>query len=176
MEAPTSTPIVTEAGVVSLVSPMPASWIPLLWSWLHEVPDAHFDDYSPTRLDAFEVEMRRRLARERSWGVCLDGEPVGVIGYVPLTPRLGVFHGLCFTEAVCGRGVARVAVSAVLAELFAAGVEKVCAYFFSQNHRVDRFFQKLGAVREGLQIAQTTRGGVAIHLRLVALFAQRKDS
>jgi len=155
------------------------TWIPLLWTWLHEVPSANLDDYSPSTLRQFDAAMRERLTHERSWGVLLAGLPVGAIGYLPMTARLGVFHGICFTQTACGIGVARIAVCQVLDELFDAGVEKVCAYFFADNRRVQRLFEKLGGDDEGLQRAQTLRRGQPVDLRLMALFnprVQRKEA
>jgi RimJ/RimL family protein N-acetyltransferase len=160
----------TTTPTLTFVSPLPVTWIPRLWAWLHEVPTANFDDYSPTHLATFDAEMRERLKDERTWGVLADGVPVGVVGYRPITDRLGVFHGICFTRSACGTGIAAVAVRHVLAELFAAGADKVCAYFFADNTRVRRFFEKLGAVSEGRQVAQSVQHGRPIDLQLMAFF------
>jgi RimJ/RimL family protein N-acetyltransferase len=161
--------------VLTLVSPMPAEWWPKLWSWLQEQPDANLDDYSPRTYDEFADEMIARTeAGERSWGVEIYGHPVGAIGYKPLTPRLGMFHGICFTREACGTGIARAAVREVLDTVYAEGVEKVCAYFLADNRRVGRFFQKLGAVTEGVQVAQTMQLGKRKDLKLVALFNPKR--
>jgi RimJ/RimL family protein N-acetyltransferase len=155
---------------VSYVSPLPSAWIPHLWEWLQEAPAANFDDYAPRTRTAFRDAFLARLTVERTWGVRLEGSPVGVIAYVPITARLGTFHGICFTQHVCGTGVAREAVSYVLEQLWASGVEKVCASFFADNGRVHRFFAKLGARDEGTQRAQTIRYGEPLDLSLVAVF------
>lgn len=172
-----ATTLATLRSRVELVSPLPDAWIPLLWGWLRETPDANFDDDSPTTYDAFVDEMRARQARgERSWGVRVEGVPVGAIGYLPMTARLGVFHGICMRRSACGTGIAAVAVQRVLNELFASGVDKVCAYAFATNTRVAVFFDKLGAELEGVQRAQVIQHGRPIDLRLMAFFnpARRK--
>jgi RimJ/RimL family protein N-acetyltransferase len=155
---------------IDLVSPLPMDWIPLLWQWLREDPQANFDDYAPTTLEDFRDEMTQRLVIERSWGVLVDGAPVGAIGYFPATARLGMLHGICFTRQVCGTGVARVAVQRVLDELFATGVDKVCVSCFVDNVRVHRFLASFGAVTEGLQNDQTIRQGQPIAMSLMAIF------
>jgi len=157
--------------MIALVSPFPASDLGRLWNWLHEYPEANTDDYGPVSFEEFSIEMRRRMeSGERTWGVLSDGALCGAIGFAPATERLGWFHGICFSQSVHGRGIARQAVARVLDELFASGIEKVCAGYFADNARIDRLFKRLGAVEEGLLRAQTLRNGKPVDMRLIAIF------
>lgn len=155
---------------VQVIEPMPRDWGPRLWDWLHEVPDANLDDYSPKTWDEFRYQLCSRFEDERFFGVLSEGKPVGVIAYRPLSPRLGVFHGICLTRHATGKGIGTLAVRTVLQTLYREGVEKVCAYFFADNVPVRRMFDKLGAVEEGLQMAQTVRHGLTVDLQLMACF------
>lgn len=158
-------------ATVELV-PFPVVWLPEAWRWLNEDRDANFDDSGPMTAAHFTRELRLRLEREQVYGVTADGRAVGFFGYQPITPRLGTFHGICFTRRVCGTGIPADAIGQFLEARFANGVEKICASFFADNLRVARFFQKLGAVSEGLHRKHTVRHGVPIDVALVAIFAE----
>jgi len=142
------------------------------WSWLQEYPASNFDDYGPRSLAEFVQEMSRRRERELVRLVRLDSAAVGMIGYVPITPKTGMFHGICFARAVHGSDIAQRAVRMFLAERWAEGVEKVSASFFADNLHIGRFLADLGAMDEGLLRRQTYRGGVAIDVRVVAIFRE----
>lgn len=156
--------------MIDLTSPAPPAWMPLLWGWIQECPDANLDDYGPKSLEAFCQEMQRRAAIERTWAVSLYDRPAGVIAYLPCREYVGMFHGICFAQNVCGTGLAHEAVERVLAQLWREGVEKVSAAFFADNERVFRFLVKLGAEYEGVLKAQTRRGGQPVDTVLMALF------
>ncbi len=156
----------------ALRSPFPEAFYPQLWAWLNEFPENNFDDYGPQDYRTFEIAMTERAGIERTWAVMQDCIPVGIVAYLPFTPRSGTFHGICFSKAVHGTGLAQWAVSQVLAELFASGVEKVSASFFSSNERVARFLAGLGAVDEGFLRKHTLRNGIAIDMRLMAFFGK----
>lgn len=154
-----------------LETPFPDRALDLAWYWLQHDQHANFDDYGPRDFNAFEVEMRRRLAAgERTWGVREHRDLVGIIGYLPITPRLGTFHGICFDSLVHGSGIPQESVRAVLAQLWSAGVEKVCASYFMHNLRVHRFLKGIGAIEEGVFRAQTLQNGKPVDMRSVALF------
>lgn len=156
---------------IVLVSPVPTSWFPRLWAWMQEDPTANLDDFGPRTVGAFVAEMRRRAETERTWGVCVDGVPVGVIAYHQQNRIAGMFHGICFTEAVHGTGVAHAAVGQVLAQLWAEGVDQVAATFFADNTRVARFLARLGATPIGVRTAATLRGGVPMDMPVVLFTA-----
>jgi RimJ/RimL family protein N-acetyltransferase len=142
------------------------------WGWLSEFPASNFDDYGPRNMVDFAIEMERRQAVEIVRTVRLDGAAVGMIGYCPITHRTGMFRGICFTRSVHGSGIAQRAVRAFLGERWAEGVEKISASFFADNRHIHRFLAGLGAVDEGLLRGQTQRGGVAIDVRVVAIFKE----
>lgn len=162
------------ATALEFVRPLPRAWRGLVWGWMCAAPEGNFDDYSPQTEREFCDVMDERARDERTWGVRADGVPIGAIAYRPLTPRVGVLHGVCFDPAVQGTGVSARALRAVLEELYGDGVEKVCAYVFADHARVQRFLEKLGFVTEGVQVAQTLRGGQPVDLRLLAVFAAGK--
>lgn len=146
---------------------------PEVWGWLQEYPDANLDDYGPRTLEELLSETARRTAAGELVRVALlDGSPVGLIGYCPLTARTGMFHGICFARRVHGQGVARRAVAAFLRELFDAGVEKVSAAFFADNRRIQDFLNGFGACPEGYLRRQTLRHGRAVDMCLVAIFRE----
>lgn len=155
---------------ITLLSPVPPAVWPLLWSWLNEDRRANFDDEGPRTYAAFFTTMTVRAAHEWTWLVLQAGVPVGAIAFLPVTRRMGTFHGICFRQLSCGTGVARLAVVQVLRALWDRGIDKVCASFFSDNRRVRRFFEKLGAEEEGRQVRHTCREGALIDVSLVALF------
>ncbi len=158
---------------VTLCSPLPQSWLPLVWEWLNEDPSANFDDFGPKDAESFELEMTGRSQRERTWGVMADDAPCGAIAVLPVTPRLVQTHGVVFASSAHGRGVAREALKQVLCELWAGGVEKVSATYFSDNPKIRRCLAALGAVDEGRLIAHTVRGGIPIDLQMVAFFREK---
>ncbi len=159
-----------QSAPVTLVSPFPWEHRFPAWGWLLQFPDNNFDDYGQQEFDTFARELKRRFLAERTWLALRDGQPCGIIGYLPITPRMGSFHGIAFDEAVHGDGTAKAAVSMVIQELFGSGVEKICASFFFENERVFNFLSGLGARTEGILRKHTLCHGVPIDMRQVAIF------
>ncbi len=144
--------------------------IPLLWKWLQEYPRANFDDYGPRTEEEFHVTMARRLQNhELCMGALENGKLIGMIGYSPITDRLGSLHGICFSKEVHGTGAAAASVRRFLGMLFAGKVEKVFATYFADNLRIKKFLRKQGFVHEGMLVSHTVRVGKAIDMSLVAL-------
>jgi RimJ/RimL family protein N-acetyltransferase len=155
------------------VEPLPLEQLGQLWEWLREFPQYNFDDYGPRDVEAFRTAIEGRLAAgEAIWGVRLAEEWVGAIGFLPTTGRTGMLRGVVFPRGKLSRHQKRAAVSLVLAELFASGVEKVLAAAFADNRKIRQFLLDLGAVEEGYLKRQTMRGGTAIDMRLVAIFKE----
>ncbi len=160
---------------VQTITPFPAEALPLAWEWLNEHPEHNFDDYGSKTCDEFVQEMLKRSEMESSWGVLDgDGNLCGIVGYLPLTERLGTFHGICFADRVCGTAITHQAIESILNQLWALGVEKISASFFADNERIHRFLQAHGAVDEGLLRKNSMRNGLPIDSRVVAIF--REDS
>ena len=144
--------------------------IPLLWKWLNEYPRANFDDEGDKCIEEFEITMGRRLGRGEICMVAIfNKEPVGCIGYAPVTHRLGSLHGICFSKEVHGSGVAAFALKNFLKILFSGKVEKVFATYFHDNLRIKKFLRKQGFVHEGTLIDHVVRGGKVTTMSLVAL-------
>lgn len=159
---------------MKLTSPFPDVFLDQAWAWLHEFPDANFDDYAPKDFTAMVEEIQRRARHgERSW--CVEneaGEPCGIIGYQPLTPRLGGFHGICFARGKSTRLERRAAVRQVLGELYGQGVEKVVAGFFATNCHIWAFLRELGFHQEGYFSRHTVKNGELIDIIQVAKFRE----
>jgi len=153
-----------------LVEPFPPSWVPRLWCWLHECPESNFADDAPTTFAAFATEIEQRQRLERTWGIVVDDEPAGYIGYLPITTRLGSLHGICLAGAVCHRGLGKIALTQALESVWASGVEKVCATFFNDNLAVSAMLRRVGFCEEGLLVDHVVRDGQPVSMRIVAMF------
>lgn len=144
----------------------------LVWAWLWQQPQWNVDDGSPKTLEEFRVGLEQRFAANESARIVLwpDNEPCGVVGFSDMGHGVGMFRGVCFDEAVHGRGIARAAIAQMLSSWFDGGYRKVVAAFFAHNQRIARIFRRLGAVGEGLLVAQVKQQGHPIDMQLVAFF------
>src|SRR5579883_279284 len=152
---------------VALCAPFPAASIPQLWAWLQEFPDANFDDDGPRTLEEFTAQMQARIGSERTCGAEAHGELCGAIGYRQLDPQAGLFRGICFARRVHGTGIARAAVSQVIAQAFAEGTQRIYALHFADNVRVHRLLLALGARAQAVLPRWTRRHGQPLDVRLV---------
>lgn len=159
----------------TILNPFPLDQYGLAWQWLNEFPLANFDDYGPKTQAQFVTEMLRRAEYETIVGIESAGELVGIVGYLPLSPRSGWLHGICFTSKTHGTGLPYLAVKEVLDGQFANGVEKISASYHADNARVRDFLWKLGAVDEGYLKHETLRGGRPLDKYLVAFFNKDKN-
>lgn len=153
--------------------PFPDDLLPLAWEWINEYPERNMDDYSPRDLRAFEAEIQARHASgELTWIVYKNNVPCGFVGYKPWSPTHGVFHGICFTQSAWGRETTATAVKMVLGQLFDFGVQKVSAFYFADNPKIDRFLRDLGGQQEGYLVNQALRGGQLVDMIVLALFKE----
>lgn len=151
------------------LEPLTSEWYATLWGWLHERPSAHFDDTAPKDFSSFKDDIGARRHRGESlWLVRVDDAPAGAMGYAPITHRTGMLHGVCISRAFSGRGVADAAITLVLEELSSRGVEKVSASYFADNTKIRQCLARAGFLDEGYLMAQTTKQGRTIDMRLVA--------
>lgn len=156
---------------MNLLRPFPEHAYPQLWEWLNQFPRNNFDDSGPEHYGNFVKSMRQRWEHgETHYAVEHEGERVGFIGFLPVTSRLGFFHGICFAQHVHGKGIAKEAVRRVIEDRFEYGFEKIGASYFADNTRIHRLFQKLGATTEGYMKRHTVRQGQAIDMRLIAFY------
>ena len=158
---------------VQVQSPFPVEQLPLAWEWIHEFPLANLDDYAPQTLDAFTRDMQERFTYERSWAVLKHENYCGMVAYRPVTNRLGWLHGICFAKGHCTSEEKRAVVTNILNELFGQGIDKICATFFADNRKIEKFLCDLGAVREGVLVNQTVRQGLLLDMVQVALFSPK---
>lgn len=177
-----------------IVTPFPAHHLELIFTWAMEYPSANLDDYAPkTSKECLQALQYRFGVRdedgtavggendnpERSWAIYVgegpaypyDGtKPCGLVGYLPMTPRLGVLHGILFSQGKIGREDRRAALGQIISELFGSGVEKISASYFASNRKVHKFLEDLGFIPEGIFRKHTLQNGVPIDLIQVALF------
>lgn len=153
------------------IAPFPAEQYPLLWQWVCEKPEANLDDSGPSSLAEFIEWMAKRVATGHVViQAVYNGEPVGAVAYREISQEIAMFQGICFAQRYCGCGIARVAVSHVVSELFAQGFRRIYAEYFSTNAIVERFLEKLGAVEiEQKWRTTTTQGGEIIPVKTVML-------
>lgn len=152
--------------------PLQGDDLPRLWEMLHEFPELNFDDRGPRSLADFEQSMVDRVQREILVAFSVEGELAGAFAFEPFDERSGMLRGVCFARSTHGTGIPREAMRGAIAGLFADGIEKISAQMFADNERAWRFFQKLGAVEEGLLRRQTKRAGELIDVRIIAFFKE----
>jgi RimJ/RimL family protein N-acetyltransferase len=173
----------------TIITPFDPEHLEDLWSWLQQYPLANFDDYGPKDYKAFSLEMcgRWRVTdedgtaigfcdacayyrpAERSWGI-LDSssELCGCIGFLPFTPRSGTFHGIVFGKGRLTHDEKIAAVREILAELRAAGLERIEASFFAHNLKIARFLSELGFEHEGTKVSHTLQDGMPVDFTMMA--------
>lgn len=143
----------------------------LLWGWLNEFPERNLDDQGPKSAEDLKISLGSLvLSGGLLWEATLDGVPVGAIA-MKQEFQGWKFAGICFTERVHGKGIAREAVRRVLEMQFNRGVRTVRADFFADNRRVDRLLEKLGARGDGLLSSMNTRNGKMVMWRRVTITA-----
>lgn len=160
---------------VSLAA-FPYHRLPELWSWLQQFPAANFDDSAPPDYESFRSQQLGYAGTARQlWGVEIDGELLGAIGFERLSRRTAQFRGICFDRSAHGSGAPRMAVSLLLGQAWQSGYQKISAHYFAHNRRIRSFLQALGAVDEGYLKQETTQGGKPVDVRAVAFFAPKKE-
>lgn len=138
-----------------------------------EAESQNFDDMGPRNI----TELTRQIGQQEALGdviteVIYQGNPVGAVGYLEVTPELGTFRGIVFTKAVHGTGVPFAAVAMVLEDAFNNGTRKVFSKSFEDNIAVCKFLKKLGAQdEEGIDAGHTTRGGAAVKWTVASIRA-----
>ncbi len=162
----------TEQSVkIELQSPFPRELYKVLQRWLYQFPNRAVDDSWPDSTQLCE-EMDRRGEQEYTCAVIENGTPVGFIGYMNISGVVGSLRGVCFTQEVHGNGTAARALRQVLQQQFDAGIHKVLAFPFADNHRARAFYKKLGATDEMLLREHAFRGGVLTDMMLLTFFAR----
>ena len=171
----TDRPALTRAGwsKVSLVA-FPHHRLRELWGWLRQDPASNFDDTAPEDYEAFRAHQLAFAGTSRQlWGVEIDGELLGAIGFERLSRTTAMLRGICFDRTVHGSGAPRHAVARLLELAWASGYRKISARYFVSNRRIRSFLQALCAVDEGYLKQETDQNGKPIDVRLVAFFAPK---
>ncbi len=166
-------PVEIASGDVSLVPFQPA-WIDMAWEWLNQDRHVNFDDYGPRTVEEFADNLLSRVERGQTiMAVLKGGVPVGMIGFQPVTERLGQFAGICIAKQAQRKSVGTIAVGILLLSLYSEGFEKIEAAFFADNEGVEALFRKLGAREEGILLEHTLRGGKPVDMKLMGFLKGR---
>jgi RimJ/RimL family protein N-acetyltransferase len=120
------------------------------------------DDFGPQTQHAFVDQMLRANPAE-TWGVYRDDELGGLVWVARLTPVVAMAHTV-FQRSFWGREITRPAVAEAFRQTFAAGVEKIAASVFADNHQIRALARDVGMREEGQRRAHTRRGGKPIDL------------
>lgn len=142
------------------------------WAWLllSQFPKANLDDSSPKNVVDFGQEIDRRKLSEEIYQVLYKDQPIGYIGFIQITPRLGWTRGIAFDKSQHHSGIPELAVRMFLQIKFKLGLEKLCIQHHADNRVVNAFLKKLGAVDQGYMHKQITQDGKPIDIRLLAIF------
>lgn len=185
MSASTSSPTTSEARgpakltrddwiKVSLVA-FPKDRLGELWAWLQQFPQANFDDGAPEDFEGFARAFDIMATPPRQlWGVEIDGQLLGAIGFEQLSRRTGMLRGICFDRSAHGSGAPLQAVGHFLELAWKTGFRKISARYLASNRRGRAFFKKLGAVDEGYLKDDTEQKGRPIDVRVIAFFAPKE--
>lgn len=158
---------------VMVTTDFPKTHIESAWNWLQEYPLANFDDYGPTTLEQFRAEFDSRIqSGETIFGVKKDGKYEGFIAYKPLSPDVGTFHGICFSQGFFTPEEKRDAVKLAMSHLFERGTRKICASYFANNSKIAALLADLGFIHEGTLRAQTRQHGALLDMEMVAKFEE----
>jgi RimJ/RimL family protein N-acetyltransferase len=157
---------------IEVESPFPEFAVPRLWDWVLTFRSKVCDDYSPKTREAFVEHTLAQLRTHNSWAVARDGDIGGIVLFQPWNPRVGTMH-VMFKRTFWGRSTTETALRQILSQVFGAGYEKVCAYFFEDNYALRGLVHALGGKREGWLEAQTIRNGKPVAMEAIAIFKDR---
>jgi len=156
---------------ITAVRPFPPSAWPRVWEWMQAFKGRVLDDFAPADLDAFVALQLRAAAHETTWGIAADGDLCGVVSATLINGRVAVVH-VVFKKAFWGRHVTLPALAAIADQLFTAGVAKIQATLFADNHGMRALLLDSGAVKEGTLRGHTLRGGEPADIDLFAIFKE----
>ena len=152
---------------VQIRSPFPPEFAAKLWVWLNKPRKPNFDDYGPASPAEFGHDLAHRITRERTWGIWLDDEIAGYLGFVSHNPILGQFRGLVIAPRFRGQGVGSKALKQTVDQLHSEGFRKLMVQTFSDNQQIRQMFHKLGFHQEGYLSAATRREGKPLDIRIM---------
>ncbi len=155
---------------IQLISPFPTRDLPWLWLMLLEFPLSNLDNSGPTDLPSLARQIRRRYREgETIWKVVQAGQPIGVIGYAPISSFCAGLHGICFISRVHRTGIPFAAMAMALDRIFATGVDRIVAGHFIDNAAVTKFLAKFGFVEHRCDRHYVSRCGASVEVRIVEL-------
>lgn len=124
------------------------------------------DDFAPQTLGEFVAAWGQR--KQQTWGVDRDGELGGLVTFEAWNPVSGTIHAM-FKRSFWGQGIARDAISQVLAGIFERGYQKIVGLPYNDNDAILSLLKGIGFKREGVLRGQTKRDGVLVDLAVIGL-------
>lgn len=150
---------VSVASRVSLRAGFPAELVHKLWRWLNSPRACNFDDFGPQGVNEFAFDLGRRLATEKTWAICLDGEVVGYLGFLQQSPMAGQFHGMVIDPKFRGLGIGTEAMHAATIELATHGFKSLAVMPFAWNLAIIPVLLSAGFAKVGTLTGATRHQG-----------------
>lgn len=144
--------------------PVDYSLIATVGRWVNSPRNAHFDDYGPRSDVEFERALRHRIITEKCFIIESGGQPIGYLGYVPLTPMVLQFRGIVIDPVHRGNGFGPAAMKLAIKSARQQGFEKFIVETFAHNEAANRMIFRCGGVREGVRRNATRQNGKLIDM------------
>jgi RimJ/RimL family protein N-acetyltransferase len=126
------------------------------------------DDFSPQTLEEYVESQSRRMHPGLNWGVYRGDDLGGAIWFEQGSPVSGIIHTV-FRKDFWGHETTYPALNAAVEEIFGAGVDKLLAMSFADNHSVRGMAKRFGMAQEGLLRSMTRRRGQLVDMVVYGL-------
>ena len=151
---------------IELISPFPEVSLPAAWGWVKPALRLMADDFAIQNIGGlFEAAASIEAKGGKTWGVLRDGKLCGWLGFEPINKVAGFGHAF-FAPWAWGRETTDAAVKLALAEIYAAGFEKVSCPVLAVNRGIRGLLRRIGMREEGRLRGHTLCGGKATDLVL----------
>lgn len=134
----------------------------LAWSnnraiWMVDNPA----DYQPRSLAEFKPQWQTLVDHGTTWVIELEGVAVGHLGWIQHAPEICEFYIILGEPSALGRGIGREAMTWMLYEARARGLDVLYGRVLGNNPHALRFFNRLGFELIGRSEQYFERGGIA---------------
>ena len=144
---------------IELASPFPEVSLPAAWLWVKPALRLMADDFAIQDIGGlFEAASSIEAKGGKTWGVLRNGQLCGWLGFEPINKVAGFGHCF-FAPWAWGRETTDVAVKLALAEIYAAGWEKVSCPVLAANRGIRGLLRRIGMREEGRLRGHTLSGG-----------------
>lgn len=156
---------------VRIESPFPEYAWPRVWTWMNQFRSRVADDFSPQTMEEYVETQSNRMHTGLNWGVYRGGDLGGAIWFEPGNPVNGIIHTV-FRKDFWGRETTYPALNEAIEKIFEAGMIKVQAMFFADNHSVRGMAKQLNMRPEGLLRSTTIRNGTPVDMAIFGLLKE----